>query len=240
VSRPPSEEGFLNRWSRRKQAIRDGEEPGLDADPAEAKLEEAVTAPGAERIEETPDPAEVARQQRLQANREAAEAVDLETLDYESDYKVFLKEGVPAALKNAALRKLWRSNPILAVRDGLNDYDVDFNVTDKILKEFQSAWQVGRGYKDKAQEVLDEMEAKSAALAEEREAAALAAKDETDAEDAALDPEEPDVQPGQPISRADVAQIEEEATDEVAEAEEPARPRVSIRDRLGLDMDKTG
>lgn len=233
MNRPPPDEGFLNRWSRRKQAIREGDDAGLDPDPAD--LENAA-GPAESEGDAPADPVEAARLEQLQENREAAEAVDLETLDYESDYKVFLKEGVPEALKNAALRKLWRSNPILAVRDGLNDYDVDFNVTDKILKEFQSAWQVGRGYKDKAQEVLEEMEAKSAALAEEREAAALAAKEDAARDEASPDQVAEDAEPGHETANADMTQdVNEGLLDEAGEAEEPVRPRVSIRDRLGLD-----
>jgi hypothetical protein len=37
-----------------------------------------------------------------------------------------MREGVPEALRNRALRKLWLSDPVLANLDGLNDYDEDF------------------------------------------------------------------------------------------------------------------
>ena len=106
----------------------------------------------------------------LVANREAAEAVDLESLTYESDFTVFMKRGVPEALKNAALRKLWRSNPDLAVLDGLNDYDTDFRNAETAMDGFKSAWKVGRGYADKAEEVAAEMESRSARIAKELQA----------------------------------------------------------------------
>ena len=49
------------------------------------------------------------------------EDFDFDTLDYDSDYQRFMRAGVPEAIKRKALRKLWQSNPTLAVLDGLND-----------------------------------------------------------------------------------------------------------------------
>jgi hypothetical protein len=155
-------EGFLSRWSRRKR----------ENHPAADEVEDAVLTPveaveGSEgaRPEGQDGPAE---DPELVANREAAEAVDLESLTYESDFTVFMKRGVPDALKNAALRKLWRSNPDLAVLDGLNDYDTDFRTAETAMGGFRSAWKVGRGYADKAEEVRAEMEARSVGADEER------------------------------------------------------------------------
>ncbi len=82
----------------------------------------------------------------LTANRELAESIDLETIDENSDLSLFLKEGVPEALKRKALATLWRSNPVFANIDGLNDYDEDFANPDLIMKTFTSAYQAGRGY----------------------------------------------------------------------------------------------
>lgn len=157
-------EGFLSRWSRRKReshpADEEGEDAGLIA--AEAvEQQEGAQSEGQESPAEDPE---------LVANREAAEAVDLESLTYESDFTVFMKRGVPEALKNAALRKLWRSNPDLAVLDGLNDYDTDFRTAETAMDGFKSAWKVGRGYAEKAEEVAAEMESRSARAAEELQA----------------------------------------------------------------------
>lgn len=90
------------------------------------------------------------------ANREEAEAIDLEALTYESDFGPFLRAGVPSLLKRQALRKLWSSNPVLANVDGLNDYDGDFTQPQAIA--FKSAWQVGRGYLDSLTERLEQRE----------------------------------------------------------------------------------
>ncbi len=66
-------------------------------------------------------------------------------LDKDSDYTPFLGDGVPEKLARAAMRKLWRSDPIFAFRDGLDDYDEDFTIMQTIAEAF-----AGKGGKAKA------------------------------------------------------------------------------------------
>ena len=107
-----TDEPFLGRWSRLKhERLRREPEPGEapqveDGEPSPAGTQ---PAPGDEKTEPLDLP-------------------DIETLDKDSDYSVFMKEGVPEQLKKLALRKLWLSDPDLAVLDGLNDYDEDFRI----------------------------------------------------------------------------------------------------------------
>ncbi|EFO30408.1 proline rich protein [Roseibium sp. TrichSKD4] len=144
------EEGFLSRWSRRKQAVREGD------------LEAVEEPQGVEEADEIGDPSQ--EDPEIMANREAAEAIDLDSLTSDSDFTVFMKKGVPKALKTAALRKLWTVNPAFSTLDGLNDYDLNYNVIDKVLTQFQSAWEVGKGYKAKAEEMAAEAERLAAQL----------------------------------------------------------------------------
>lgn len=231
------DEGFLQRWSRRKRQV--AEE---DAEPEAGALAPSVE-PSEEAATSVPEPVE---DPELVANREAAEAVDLESLTYESDFTVFMKRGVPEALKNAALRKLWRSNPVLAAVDGLNDYDLDYRTVDTILTNFQSAWKVGKGYSDKAEEIREEMEAKSAALAAEREAEALKAEAE---EGQAEAPDDDGADNDQAVASNE--SLEEGGDEhhptpanrlnasEEANTQEEAPPvrKVSIRRRMAFDFD---
>lgn len=235
----PDGEGFLQRWSRRK---RDDAE-ALDENLVEVEeTGENVVAIATERDGEGAAVIEKPEENpELVANRETAEAIDIDGLTYESDFTVFMKQGVPDALKNAALRKLWRSNPILAVVDGLNDYDINYRVSDKILTNFQSAYKVGRGYADKAEEIAAEMEAKSAQLALEREAEAEAmtqSQEETatlkDAERGESDP--PETEEGS--SSALIDQDPDMVSIDPREADlddEPVR-KVSIRRRMAFDV----
>ncbi len=66
-------------------------------------------------------------------------------LDKDSDYTPFLGDGVPEKLARAAMRKLWRSDPIFAFRDGLDDYDEDFSIMQTVAEAF-----AGKGGKAKA------------------------------------------------------------------------------------------
>src|SRR5918996_599863 len=99
------DEGVLARWSRRKHAARVGEpanEPRPEGLPAEGEAPEAhADAPAVEGPAELPDPA---------------------TLDASSDFKPFLKPGVPVETQRAALRRLWRVDPTYNRLDGLDDY----------------------------------------------------------------------------------------------------------------------
>ena len=117
------QQGFLTRWSRRKDASRKGEalpEPADDTDgePLEAAdtLRDAPPAADPETgDEEASPPAET-----------EAELPPLESLGEDSDYSAFMGEGVPADLRQKALKKLFHS-PKFNVRDGLDDYDWDFS-----------------------------------------------------------------------------------------------------------------
>jgi hypothetical protein len=47
-------------------------------------------------------------------------------LTKDSDFRAFMRPGVPEALRNQALRKLWGSDPVYANLDGLLEYGEDF------------------------------------------------------------------------------------------------------------------
>ena len=117
---------FLSRWSERKR---------------EAQTEEASAQQEADERASTPAP----EKQELDANRAAAEAIDVETLTNTSDYTPFFRPGVPVALKNTALRKLWRSHPVFYVNDGLTDYNADYRFPAK-ADVVKTAWKIGRGF----------------------------------------------------------------------------------------------
>jgi len=79
------------------------------------------------------------------------------------DIKGFLRSEIPEALRRRALRSLWRSNPVLAVLDGLNDYDEDFSVVRASPGGVKTLYQVGKGMFDK----VERAEARLAELAGE-------------------------------------------------------------------------
>ena len=124
-------EGFLSRWSRRKRLVE--VDPPEPEEPAEAGALEPAVEPEPEVVDE-----------ELEANRLAAEAIDIDSLGKDDDFTVFLKRGVPELLRRTALRKMWRTDPVFANVDGLNDYDQDFR--NPAHSVYKSLWQVGRGF----------------------------------------------------------------------------------------------
>lgn len=114
----------------------------------------------------------------------------LDSLTQDSDFTPFMQEGVPEFLKRKAMRILWRSNPLFGFRDGLNDYDEDFNVVHKIIKEGFGAYQVGRGHlsEDELQNMMPERAKRAFDVDEEDD------ESESDSEVAEI-PESADTEP---------------------------------------------
>lgn len=133
------DEPFLSRWSRRKRG--GGATPVVEAEPDSPPLAPATEAEQPPRENTAP----------VVAGEETpVDLPDIESLDKNSDYTGFLRDGVPEHLTRSALRKLWRSDPAFAVLDGLNDYDEDFSLafTDAITKTVKTAYKVGKGWVD--------------------------------------------------------------------------------------------
>lgn len=132
------ERDFLARWSKRKALARSGrladeEDAPAAPEPVQAEPPE-VSAADAQPVEDDA------------ALPEELRDIDIDKLDYDFDYTVFLKAGVPEAMRKKALRRLWRSNPVLACLDGLNDYEEDFTDLGIDSRGLASAYRVGKGY----------------------------------------------------------------------------------------------
>lgn len=78
-----------------------------------------------------------------------ADLPDIADLNADSDFTAFLREGVSEEIRRKALRVLWRSDPVLANIDGLNDYDEDFRSGGVLAKAVKTAYEAGQGYLDK-------------------------------------------------------------------------------------------
>lgn len=130
-------DGFLGRWSQRKQEIREGKKPAEPAKPAESQhghqppaphlapqvvtnpapgagVPAAVAAPG------TP-PGQTAAQQPPPPT-----LADAQALTPASDFKPFMSPGVSADVKNLAMKKLF-ADPHFNIMDGLDIYIDDYS-----------------------------------------------------------------------------------------------------------------
>jgi hypothetical protein len=141
------DDSFLLRWSRRKQAAAKGQPAtgdAMESDSAATEAPETEYAAAAPPAPPSGTPEE-ADGENEPVPPELAD-INIEALDYDADFTQFLKAGVPEALKRRALRRLWRTNPILANVDGLNDYDDDFTDAALAVDVLKTVYKVGRGY----------------------------------------------------------------------------------------------
>ena len=141
----PEDDGFLQRWLRRKNEAAAGvvpdESPAEGAAPPPAETAEAfplhdpaALAAGAESPAAEQPLAEAGAAAGAEAGAEAEageheitddDLPDLSELGEDSDYSMFMAKGVSREKRQAALRQLFRS-PKFNVTDGLDDYCEDF------------------------------------------------------------------------------------------------------------------
>ncbi|MBL8564589.1 MAG: DUF3306 domain-containing protein [Hyphomicrobiaceae bacterium] len=136
-------EGVLARWSRRKAEARNAplespapEESGQGApvnDEPHLASRHATTAPSNSPAA-THDPAEADLQ-----------TLDIDALDASSDYTRFMKKSVPADVRSEALRKLWTSDPVFSLHDGLDDCCGDYTDAQWATGAIATAYRVGKG-----------------------------------------------------------------------------------------------
>jgi len=137
-----SDEGFLKRWSRRKRTEKlsargEGAEkaaPGPVAQSAEGAPRspspaESGIAGGADASPSVPQPAK-----GDDGPIDPATLPPLESLGADSDYRMFLKKGVPEALRIAALRKAWMTDPFIRDFRGPAEYALDYTTSEFDLR----------------------------------------------------------------------------------------------------------
>ena len=200
------EGGFLSRWSARKNQIAKGEDVP-DEVPAPEIAEDAV-------IEDEEDAA--------LTDAELLKKYDLpdpEAVTEESGLEQFLNgKGLPGRVRQMALRRLWRLNPLFGVVDDMVEYGEDYTDAATVVEGMKTAYTVGKGY---AKEVVEP---------EESEAM------EDDAEAEAGDAEEGDAEANE--GEKDGQQDEKERADGLADQSDQAKVR-EIDETSGADIGLT-
>lgn len=141
-------------WSRRKAAV------VAEAVAEERAAEDAVISKQHESLAEKTE-VEVLEELGLP---------DPDAMVQGDDFKAFLRKAVPEHLRKRALRTLWRSNPVLACVDGLNDYDDDYLTGSFGQGPISTTYQVGKGMLSHLREVERQ---KQALLAPDEEVVVL-------------------------------------------------------------------
>jgi hypothetical protein len=144
-------ESRLQRWSRKKtKAGKEVElapastaEPELSLEEQELAVNEAMSELELLEKYDLPDP----------------DAIELGT-----DITGFMRKEIPELLRRKVLRALWKSNPVLAVLDGLNDYDEDFTGAATAGTAVKTLYKVGQGLIDKTKKTEAPAETQAEAL----------------------------------------------------------------------------
>jgi hypothetical protein len=202
-------ESRLQRWARKKAEAAKRPEPSpppvIETEPAPEEQELAIneTLPEHELLEKygLPDP---------------------ENIELGTDITGFMRKEIPELLRRKALRGLWKSNPVLAVLDGLNDYDEDYTLASTAGQTVKTLYKVGEGLVDKAKKAADVVDDQS----EKQAVSSLAEPDSTTAEepDSEDSPELEDMATPTELPGQQLAQ--EEATYSEEEPEPRFRPRM--------------
>ncbi|MDC0063202.1 DUF3306 domain-containing protein [Candidatus Puniceispirillum sp.] len=141
-----SDDSFLSRWSARKAQIAKGELVADEKpDPALKEVNEGEL--------DNDEEAKLSDQELL----EKYELPDPEDLADESDLTQFLGGDLPERLRQMALRRLWRLNPLFGHVCDMVEYGEDYTDAATVMEGMQTAYQVGKGYETKASDI-DEAE----------------------------------------------------------------------------------
>ncbi|MGQ0676878.1 MAG: DUF3306 domain-containing protein [Rhodospirillales bacterium] len=191
------EETLLKRWSRLKRGSRDEAKPKPEQAEADAKPQQQTKVTPVDAV--APAPADPDKGDP----KVIAELPPVESLGKDSDYSPFMRQGVPQALRLAALRKLWTSDPALAVPDPLDIHNLDYTHLAAPGQVVTTAYKVGKGFADEVDKSIERVERKrgEAAPSASGEARAEPAKENQPtqaSESAAPEREPPDNPPKTP------------------------------------------
>ena len=134
------DKGFLSRWSDRKLK-------GPDDNPLADAAEGAEGAPGEDEFEGKPDDEILS----------ILELPDPETLKLGDTVEKFMDGRVPERIRARALRAFWKTNPVLANIDGLDEYCDDYTDAAMVIENLQTIYEVGKGYAEQALDALESL-----------------------------------------------------------------------------------
>ena len=134
------DKGFLSRWSDRK----------LSAEQDEPESSRA----GMEQAEEPADEFEGKSDDEILS---ILELPDPETLTLGDTVEKFMSGRVPERIRARALRAFWKTNPVLANLDGLDEYWDDYTDAAMIIENMETIYQVGKGYATQALDALESL-----------------------------------------------------------------------------------
>ena len=142
-------ESFISRWSKRKSGnVSDEENAELKSYEIENKKKLSIKDKKDESDYEELNDEELLEKFKLP---------NPDKIKKEKGLDVFFKDGMPDRLRQIALRRVWKLNPIIRFADAeINDYHEDFTDAATVIEGMQTAYQVGKGYLTEMLENKDE------------------------------------------------------------------------------------
>ena len=140
-----SDESFISRWSKKKASEKNNiisSDKGVDDDKElsvqnESPKQELETTNDESKYDELND------DQLL----EEFNLPNPDKIKKEKGLDLFFKDGIPDRLRQIALRRVWKLNPIIRFADAeINDYHEDFTDAATVVEGMQTAYKVGKGY----------------------------------------------------------------------------------------------
>ena len=134
------DKGFLSRWSDRKLRP--------ESDEADAAL---PTSDEAKPVED---------EFKGKSDEEILSILELpepDTLKLGDTVEKFMDNRVPERIRARALRAFWKTNPLLANIDGLDEYCDDYTDAAMVVENLQTIYEVGKGYASQAREALENL-----------------------------------------------------------------------------------
>lgn len=135
-------ESFISRWSKRKSGIV-SDEDNLELNKNLRIDEDKKNKKSSEKEIDESNYDELNDEELL----EKFKLPNPNKIKKEKGLDVFFKDGVPDRLRQIALRRVWKLNPIIRFADAeINDYHEDFTDAATVIEGMQTAYQVGKGY----------------------------------------------------------------------------------------------
>ena len=139
------QEGFISRWSKKKANNKSDIKPLTEKE----NVDKIINAESEDQALITPEIIDESQYDDLNDEQllEKFKLPNPEKIKKEKGLDLFFKDGIPDRLRQIALRKVWKLNPIIRFADAeINDYHEDFTDAATVIEGMQTAYKVGRGY----------------------------------------------------------------------------------------------
>ena len=133
---------------RRKEQVARGEDVPETLEEEQA----AANAPAPDSTAESEEDAALDDDQLLQKYG----LTNPEEIEDEASLDAFMQNGLPDRLRQMALRRMWRLNPLFRFADEMVEYGEDYTDAATVIDGMTTAYQVGKGYLQKAFDALED------------------------------------------------------------------------------------